>query len=173
MLRIHTNNRHYDDNNLYTFFQKIPDFRRKQGRIHELPMVLIIITMAIMSGYNGLRAMGDFIAKHREELLELFKPRRDLLPSYHTITRVISNVEFEELTSGFYEWSKKYVVIDRKDYLSIDGKAIGGTVTNPHNKFQKYTNLVSIFSNKRKQVLTFDKVDDKGGEIPIVKNLIK
>lgn len=76
------------------------------------------------------------------------------------------------MTKAFSKWAKKYVDINENDYLSMDGKAIGGTVINPHNKFQQYTNLVSVFSNKRKQVIALDKVDDKGGEISIVKRLI-
>ncbi|MCP4552671.1 MAG: ISAs1 family transposase [Bacteroidetes bacterium] len=170
---LNNSSRHIGDKNLYTIFQEVPDFRRKQGRIHELSLILITITMSIMSGYNGLRAMGDFVEKHREELLEIFSPKRGMLPSFQTIARVISNLEFEKLTFAFVKWAKKYVKINEKDYLSIDGKAIGGTVTNPHNKFQQYTNLVSLFSSKRKQVIAFDKVDDKGSEIPIVKSLIK
>ncbi len=166
------NDRHDKGQNLYSIFKEIPDFRRKQGLIHELSIILIIITMAIMSGYNGQRAMGDFVEKHKEELIKLFKPRKKALPSYQTIARVISNLKFEEMTVAFSKWAKKYVDINEKDYLSMDGKAIGGTVINPHSKFQQYTNLVSIFSNKRKQVIALDKVNDKGGEIPIVKSLI-
>jgi hypothetical protein len=75
--------------------------------------------MAIMSGYNGLRAMGDFVAKHRDELLKLFKPRKGILPSYHTITRVLCNIKFEELIFAFYEWAKGYVDINKKECLSI------------------------------------------------------
>lgn len=167
------NDRQYGGQNLYIIFKEITDFRRKQGRIHDLPQILLIITMAIMSGYNGMRATGDFIEKHKEELIELFKLRRNRLPSFQTIARVISNISFEELTKAFSKWAKRYVKVDEKDYLSIDGKAIGGTVTNPHNKFQEYSNLVSVFSNKRKQVIIHDKVKGKESEIPIVKSLIK
>ena len=174
MLHGYNSNRHKEGQNLYTIFRKITDFRRKQGLIHELAIILIIITMAIMSGYSGIRAIGDFITKHRKELVKIFKPKKGLLPSFQTISRVISNLEFEKLNMAFIEWARRYIdIIDEKDYYSVDGKAIGGTVTNPHSKYQQYTNLVSIFSNSRKQVISFDKVNDKGGEIPIVKNLIK
>ena len=170
----YNSNRHKEDLNLYTIFKEISDFRRKQGRQHELPEILLITTMALMSGYNGIRAIGDFITKHNEELLSILKPRKNMLPSFQTIWRVISNIEFEKLNMAFIKWSRKYIgTIKGKEYFSIDGKAIGGTVINPHNKFQQYTNLVSIFWNRRKQVLCFDKVNDRGGEIPIVKNLIK
>lgn len=131
------------------------------------------MTMAIMSGYNGLRATGDFIKKHKDELKEVFKPNKGRLPSFQTIARVISNMRFDEMVKAFSKWAKGYVEIKKKEYLSIDGKAIGGTVINPHNKYQEYCTLVSVFSNKRKQVIIHDKVKDKKSEIPIVKSLIK
>ena len=71
-------NRHYEDQNLYTIFKEITDFRRRQGLIHELSIILIIITMAIMSGYNGQRAMGDFVEKHKEDLIKLLNPNKDV-----------------------------------------------------------------------------------------------
>ena len=174
LLPNYNSNRHKEELDLYTIFKEVTDFRRKQGRQHELPEILLIVTMALMSGYNGIRAIGDFISKHREDLLSILNPRNNVLPSFHTIWRVISNLEFEQLNIAFIKWSRKYIgVIKENEYFSVDGKAIGGTVINPHNKFQQYTNLVSVFCHKRKQVLCFDKVNDKGGEIPVVKNLIK
>lgn len=126
-----------------------------------------------MSGYHSQRAMGDFIRKHWNALNIFFRPKNGRLPSYQTVARVISGIRFEELNKVFYEWAKEYVEIDKGDYLSLDGKVIGGTVTNPQNCFQEYVNLVSVFSHDRKQILALDKVKDKGSEISTVKKLIK
>lgn len=162
-----------DRPNLYQEFSKLPDFRRAQGRSHELAMVMIIITMAVMSGYTGLRAMGDFVKKNKKDLLALFRPKRDKLPSYHTITRVLSNIQFDDLIKVFSRWAAKYVTIDLGTLCSIDGKAIGGTVKNPNNKFQEYTNVVSVFASERKQVLKIGKVKDKSSEITRVQEMLK
>lgn len=160
--------------NLYEELQKIKDFRRGQGQLHKLPIVLIIVIMANMSGYFGQRAIGDFIKKHKEELIEIFKPKRNLLPSYQTVARVLENIDFQGFTDIFHKWAIKYVEIEDKEWLSLDGKVIGGTVTNANNAKQKYTNLVTIFSNKRKQALSAGLVGkDKKSEIPVVKSLIK
>lgn len=129
--------------------------------------------MAIMSGYHSQRAIGDFIKKHWRTLISFFNQRKKRMPSYQTIGRVMSRIDFKELSNIFYNWSKNYVKINKGDYLSIDGKVIGGTVINPHNSLQEYVNLVSLFSHKRKQILALDKVEDKKSEINAVKNLIK
>ncbi len=159
--------------NLYEIFSEIEDFRRPQGRMHSLATILTIITMALMSGYNGIRAIGDFIVKHRKELIKTIKPKKNKLPSRQTIGRVIQNVKFETLTKSFSKWANNYVRIKEKDWVSLDGKVIGGTVTNSQNQFQKYINLVSVFLNKKKQVLSAGEVgSDKKSEIPVVKQLI-
>ncbi len=162
-----------DRPNLYQEFTKLPDFRKAQGQSHELAMILIIITMAVMSGYTGLRAMGDFAKKNKKDLLRLFKPKKDKLPSYHTITRVLSNIRFYDLIKVFSTWTAKYVTIDLGTLCSIDGKAIGGTVKNPNNKFQEYTNIICVFASERKQVLKIGKVKDKTSEITRVQEMLK
>lgn len=166
-------NRHKQGENLLILFEKLTDFRRAQGRMYKLSMIMIIVTMAIMSGYHSQRAMGDFIRKHRRALVLFFKPGKKRMPSYQTIGRVISRIDFKELSKIFYDWAKSYVKIDKGDYVSVDGKVIGGTVSNPHNSLQEYVNMVSFFSHKRKQILAFDKVEDRKSEINTVKRLIK
>ena len=159
--------------NLFQEFSKLQDFRRAQGRSHDLPTVMIILTMAIMSGYTGQRAMGDFVKKNRKNLLKIFKPKKDKLPSYQTLARILANIQFEELIKTFSKWTDNYSKVAKGTLCSIDGKAIGGTVKNPHNKFQEYTNIVSIFASERKQVLRIGKVKDKSSEIFLVQDMIK
>jgi hypothetical protein len=159
--------------NLYEKLKELEDFRRGQGQMHSLAMVLVIVTMAIMSGYEGQRAKKDFIKKHRKELIKIFKPKKNRLPSYQTIARILENIDFEKLVTIFYEWTKQYIKIEKEEWISLDGKAIKGTVKNAHNKHQEYTNLVTVFLNKRKEALIAKKVGDKKSEIPVVKELIK
>ncbi len=160
--------------NLYEILCELKDPRRVQGRRHNLATILLIIIMALMSGYNGIRAIGDFIKKHHKELIKTFKIEKKRLPSFNTISRILQKIDFNEFAKIFKKWSRTYVSIEKKDWLSIDGKVIGGTVSNPNNQFQKYINLVSVFSNKKKQVVAIGKVGgDKKSEIPVVKQLIK
>lgn len=159
--------------NLFSYFGNVKDFRRAQGKVHDLPVILIIMTMAIMSGYYGQRAIGDFIKRNQDTLLDIIRPKKDKLPSYQTVARVVSNIDFKELFDMFYQWSQQYVQIDKGDILIVDGKVIGGTVINPHNQYQEYINLVSVFSAKRKQVIALEQVPGKESEIPAMRQLVK
>lgn len=160
--------------NLFLLLSNLEDFRRGQGRMHTLPMVLIIFIMAAMSGFNGFRPTGDFIEKHKQKLIKLFKPKNDRLPSFQTIARILENIDFDKLTDIFYRWASSRVIIKESEWCSLDGKAIGGTVNNPHNRRQQFTSLVSVFASRQKQVLATGKVEsDKKSEIAIVKQLIE
>jgi hypothetical protein len=160
-----------DSMTIYDFFKGIKDFRRAEGKVHKLEMILLILTMSIMSDYIGIRATGDFIKRNRKELLDLFKPKGNKLPSFQTISRVLSGLDFNELNNVFMSWSKSK--IGDNNLYSIDGKGISGTLKNSQNNLQEYSNLVSVFNSKNKQVLGMRKVDNKSNEIPCVQILIK
>jgi len=160
--------------NLYLMLSDLKDFRRGQGRMHSLPLILIIFIMSTMSGYGGYRPTGDFIKKHRKELVKLFNTKNGRLPSFQTIARVLENVDFDSLTNIFHRWASTYVTINKNDWFSLDGKAISGTVKNPHNHHQRFTSLVSAFSSKQKLVLAAGEVRiGKRNEIETVKQLIE
>jgi hypothetical protein len=155
------------------FLATIPDRRRGQGRMHRLQTILLLILMATMSGCYGQRATGDFVRRHHDELIAALKPEKDRLPSYQTIARVMQHLNYKKLSSVFFQWAKTVVPIGDKEWLSIDGKAIRGTVTDAETAQQSYTNLVSLFVQKSKQVLTAGKVANKTNEIPLVAQLVE
>ncbi|MFT4061278.1 MAG: hypothetical protein QM642_02860 [Edaphocola sp.] len=46
-----------------------------------------------------------------------------------------------------------YVSIENKEWISIDGKAIGGTVTGSHSIDQSFISVVSLYCSKKKLVI--------------------
>lgn len=161
-------------NNLYDQLLELKDHRRSQGRMHELRLILIIVIMATMSGFHGLRSIGDFIKKNKKDLAELFKTKNGRLPSHQTVGRALQHLNFDKFNNIFHNWIIKQVKIEDKDWISIDGKAIRGTLTNSNNKWQKFTSLVSIFLSKKKQIIKTDQINhNKGGEMHKVQEMIK
>lgn len=162
--------------NLYDRLETLPDFRRAEGKRHELRLALIIVIMAIMSGYGGLRPIEDFIKKNRKELLKLFRPNKDRLPSRSTITRILENVDFNDLNKIVTDWFGTQVgtKLAVNEWLAADGKAIGGTVTDAKNSYQEFTGLVTLFRAKTKEVVAVDRTNSKKeNEIPKLQELIK
>lgn len=160
--------------NLYEMLSKLKDHRRAQGRMHDLRLSLIIVIMSTMSGFYSLRSINDFVKKNKKDLIELFKPKKDRLPSRQTIGRVLQNINFNELNNIFYKWTINHVKIDKGEWVSIDGKAMRGTISDYPKEKQNFINLVSVFASKKKLVLQIGKIKNKKkSEIPKVQELIK
>ena len=99
---------------------------------------------------------------------------KDRLPTFYTVRRGLINLDFEAFSKAFHNWTKQYVEIREGEWLSIDGKAIGGTVENSSNEYQSFVNLVSVFVSGQKMVLANAKVvNSKESEIPAVRQLVR
>jgi len=159
---------------ILSYLKEVKDYRRGAGKRHSHELILLIVLMSIMSGYSGYRSIGDFIEKNRSCLISYLKPKKDRLPTFHTIRRVLMNLDFDSFSRQFYLWSKSYIEIQSGEWLSIDGKAIGGTVTNYSSSYQSFINLVSVFVSRQKMVLINGEVlNSKESEIPVVQQLIE
>jgi thermostable 8-oxoguanine DNA glycosylase len=44
--------------------------------MHELSFCLTLIEIGLMSGYKGVRGLGDFIKHNEEEIINYFKPKK-------------------------------------------------------------------------------------------------
>jgi len=154
---------------LYQELSTLTDKRRNQGKRHKLELIIMLVILSIMNGYHGFHAIDDFVKKHSKELIIIFKINKKRLPSYSTIRRNISKIEFDELNLIFEKWTKIKIKIDDKEWVSLDGKEIRGSTFDDEKRF---INMVSLFFVNKKQTYMIGKVDDKSNEIPKVQELI-
>lgn len=150
---------------------RLEDSRRGQGQRHKIELILMIIIFATMSGYLGYRAIGDFIKKHEEELITLFRIEKRRVPSFSTVRRVLLSVDFNVFSQMYKNWLG-HLTDSNKDavWYSIDGKAIrGANKRNPEDNIH----LVSIFSNFEKVVVDLDRISVKSNEIPCIQKMIQ
>ncbi len=63
--------------NLREELRTLKDKRRKQAQYHPIDVVLMITIMATMSGYQGYRAIGDFVQIYKKELIEYLELKRE------------------------------------------------------------------------------------------------
>ena len=160
--------------NIFALLNELKDYRRKQGVRHPLQTILLITIMGIMSGGRSERAVVRFAKNNKKDLVNLLKIKRNEVPSKSVISSLVQNTDFKKLEKIFYKWSLQFVSIKKGERLGIDGKAIRGTVSNPNDKMQDFVSLVTVFLNKKKQVLTVGKINTKKeNEIPKVKELIE
>jgi hypothetical protein len=155
------------------YLAEVPDPRRGAGQRHEQTFVLLLVLMSVMSKSYGYRAIGDFIERNRAELIKTFKPHKDRLPSFYTVRRVLQGIDFSLLSSQFRQWASQYVAISEGEWLSLDGKRIGGTTRDTGNSDHHFLVLVSLYCSKQQLVLgNALVVNSKESEIPAVKQLI-
>ena len=162
------------ENLLDLLIRELKDHRRGQGKRHPIQIVVIILLMGIMSGAKSERGIVRFGINNKEELVELLEIERGEVPSRSVVREVIQHIEFKELEEIFYKWSKQHIEIEKGDWISIDGKAIRGTLMDKNTRFQDFVSLVSVFSSKRKQVLAVGKINTKKeNEMATVRELIQ
>lgn len=160
--------------NLIESLRTISDFRRKAGLRYELPPLLLITIMSIMSGYTAYREIASFTKANKDIFKSFFKSNTTHLPSHVTFREVLKGIDFDQVLAAFRQWSQQYVTIDDEELLAIDGKALGSTVIDDSNSYQNFVSLVSVFSHKRGLVVTSSKYENKKeSEIPTVAKLIE
>lgn len=162
------------DQDIIALLKTLKDHRRRQGQRHPLEVILLIIILAIMAGAKGERAIARFAQNNKKTLVKALGIERKEVPTRSVIKGVIENVDFMALQNIFYGWALKIIPIKKKDIISIDGKALKGTVREAQNNLQNFTSLVSVFASKRKQVLAATKIETKKeSEIPAVQDLLE
>ena len=82
---------------LLSALSAVPDPRQRRGRRHAWPLLLALIAAAVASGQQNLRAIGQWVAEHAEELVAALDPPRGRLPSTATLRRALRAVDVAAL----------------------------------------------------------------------------
>lgn len=159
--------------NLYEAFSNLKDPRRREGIRTTVEQIFCMVTLSYMCGYTGYRSIAKFSKIHKElftEELGLKHPP----PSHVTFRNVLMRIEEEELIKAFNSWASGYVTLERGDWLSGDGKALGSTVVDAQSKSQDFQAVVSMFCQGTELVALVDQYRNaKESEIVVVRGLLR
>ena len=72
--------------------------RKSQGKRHPLWIVLLVVILGMMSGYQGYREIGHFVKYERINLINNWEIFPERLPSCATIRRVMMGVDWQNLS---------------------------------------------------------------------------
>lgn len=162
------------EKSLLALITQLEDNRRKQGQRHPLHILFLITVMAIMQGAKSERAIARFAINNKDSLIKELEIMRQEVPSRRILAKFIQTLDFNKLQNLFHVWTANFVNIKKGEWLSIDGKALKGTIKNANDPLQDFMSLVTIFANKKKQALFVGKINTKKeNEIPKVKELIE
>jgi hypothetical protein len=79
----------------------IPDPRRAEGKLYQLPHVLLFSILAIVSGANSYRGIRTFIKVHRRNLNKAFKISWERSPAHTAIWYILQGLSTEDVERAF------------------------------------------------------------------------
>ena len=155
-------------------FAPLPDPRHARGKRHAWPLILTLISAALVSGERNLRAMGQWVTERREALCQALEPPRQRLPSVATLRRalrVLDVADLEARVAGF--------ITTRPDGppppagpppvlgLAMEGKKVNGA-----NTHGAQIHLLSLTRHDDARVIRQQAVAAKSNEIPAAPHLL-
>lgn len=159
-----------DLGSLYKRLQDLSDRRSPQGLRYPLPLILILMVMAKLSGEDTPSGIAEWAHYRAKELSGLMQLKRKTMPHHSTYRRIMAAVvdadELELLVSN-YLIGKQY--FGKKVLLAIDGKTLRGTL----NDDQEGTYLLAAYLPSEGLVLMEVEAEGKGKEIPAALKLLK
>lgn len=156
-------------------FAKLPDVRNASGKRHQMTLCLALFTLAVTAGNRGFLAIGDWLASYRRELIDLFNPPKQRLPSYSTIRRVLLTLDYQSYSTAL----ARFFGIEPLpgETLALDGKILRGSyqleTDNPDSPPHPAILLVSAYVVERGLILEPYQVDSKTNEIKALPDFIK
>jgi predicted transposase YbfD/YdcC len=96
-------------------FSDVPDFRHAQGKRHALPMVLTLVTLAMLNQQNTLGQIAAWVHGLGGETRQRLHLRHNRVPSYATLRRVLLQVDTAALAQALQAWVEEVL----KAYLSV------------------------------------------------------
>jgi hypothetical protein len=151
----------------------IPDPRRSEGKLYQLPYVLLFSIFAIVSGANSYRGIRTFVKVHREELNKAFKIKWKRPPAHTAIRYILQGLGAADVEKAFREHASG---LNRAPadagvrIIAFDGKALRLSFDNFNDI--KARQVLSAFAVDTALVLAHIDIDEKSNEIPAMQKLL-
>jgi hypothetical protein len=151
----------------------IPDPRRAEGKLYQLPHVLLFSILAIVSGANSYRGIRTFIKVHRRNLNKAFKINWKRPPAHTAIRYILQGLNGADVEKVFREHADElnFAAHPGARVIAFDGKALKGSFDN--FKDAKARQVLSAFAVDTALVLAHIEISEKSNEIPAVQKLLE
>ena len=153
----------------------IPDPRRAEGKLYQLPHVLLFSILAIVSGANSYRGICTFITVQRRKLNRVFKIGWKRSPAHTAIRYILQGLRAADVEKVFREHAANLNLAAAAGpgarVVAFDGKALKGSFDSFHDV--KARQVLSAFAVDTALVLAHIEIDEKSNEIPAVQKLLE
>ncbi len=158
---------------LLSLLATIPDPRRAEGKLYQLPHVLLFSIFAIISGANSYRGLRTYFRVHREKLNEAFGIHWKSAPAHTAIRYILHGLNGGDVEKVFREHAAN---LNRGPegantrVVAFDGKVLRGSFDNFLDA--KAKQVLGAFAVDTGLVLAHIEIDEKTNEIPAMQELL-
>lgn len=159
---------------LLSLLATIPDPRRAEGKLYQLPYVLLFSIFAIVTGANSYRGIRTFIEVHRARLNKAFKIKWKRPPAHTAIRYILQGLEGDDVERAFRDNAaglNRVAAPSSARIIAFDGKTLRGSFDNFNDA--KARQVLSAFATDTALVLAHIEIDEKSNEIPAVQKLLE
>lgn len=149
----------------------IPDPRRAQGKLYDLPHLLLFSILAVMSGATSYRRIHQFIRAHQARLNEAFGCTWRRTPAYSSIRYALRGLDPAAIAPQFRAHATE--LAGNAAVIALDGKTLRGSLDRFED--QRAAQVLSAFALEERLVLGQVVLEDTGKEheIQAVQRLIE
>lgn len=154
---------------LYEELSSIEDFRQKSKVRHRLGDVLLIATMAMLSGSSTCTEMEFYAKTNLAYFQNLLKLKE--VPSHDTFSRIFRLISALKLSSTIENWldrnfPEQYETYGGRNMIVIDGKAIRASTAKGAGEHTRY--ILNYLISGGSMRLVIKKVGEKRNEISTI-----
>lgn len=153
--------------------QQVEDFRSARGRRYPLWVVLLLVILGMMSQCQGYCSLETFAQRHKDALIAALGLPLKRLPSDSTFRLILQQLDYRQLMRVFNQWAQQSIELEPGSGLSIDGKAIAGTLVEHQGSQQNFVALVSLYCQQQGVVLQAQAFENQHqSELEVVQQLL-
>jgi hypothetical protein len=152
----------------------IADPRRAEGKIYQLPHVLLFSIFAIVSGANSYRGIRTYVKVHRQKLNKAFEIKWKRPPAHTAIRYILQGLSASDVEKVFREHAANLNLApagSEARVIAFDGKTLKASFDNFNDI--KARQVLSAFAVDTALVLAHIEIDEKSNEIPAVQKLLQ
>lgn len=149
----------------------LDDSRSTRGRIYPLPMLVVLLILAKLSGQDKPTGMTAWMRERKEQLWRLFDWPHKRMPCLNTVRTIMSDVlDAGALETVFLNYLHETYGGMTSRLITIDGKTMRGTIP---KGLTSGVHLLAVYLPEEGIVLKQVMVESKENEISAAKGLLE
>lgn len=150
---------------------KLEDKRGTRGRIYPLPMLIVLLILAKLSGEDKPTSITAWVRARKVQLWKLFDWPHERMPCLNTFRTIMSDVlDAESLERVFVDYLHQTYGGMTSRLVTIDGKTMRGTIP---KGLTRGVHLLAVYLPEEGITLKQVQVDKKENEISAVAGLLE